>query len=222
MKKLWKVLVLAMVFTMSLSSVAFAEKGKGSGDGGAGGLEVNTVNFEDGGSIALGENLELTASNNICNIGVKDENLTCITVTDADGGEVGHEVVLYDDQLEKERKTDITIKLIDAVEGTTYKVAFSPKFTAKNGVALGKEKIFTVTTGAEVVAEEAVEESEGAVEEPVKDETATEDEETRIGGADTTTNIEVTSDNTMMIIIGVIAVVVVIGVIVIMKKKKKS
>ena len=218
MKKLGKVLVLAMVIAMLLPNVAMAGNGNGGGKGGKGGnseLDVTPVNFEDGGSFPLGESIELAASNNICNITVKDKNLECITVTDVDGGEVGHEVVLYDDQLEKERKTDITINISDAVEGATYKITFAPEFMAKNGKAIGTEKVFTVTTSADAVAKKPA--TEEVVKEPATEEVVESSTETITDEATTDTPIVTT-----MAVIGGVAVIVIIGAVIVIKKKKKA
>ncbi|MFI3177908.1 MAG: hypothetical protein R3Y67_10550 [Eubacteriales bacterium] len=144
MRRLRAALVATMMMAMAVSSVATAGDGEGGGDSA---LSVEVVNFEDEGNIAVGESLEFEASNNICNSSVKDNNYTCISVTDADGGAVDYEVVLYDDQLEAERKADITVNITGAVEGTTYKVIFSEDLTSKNGNSLGSEQVFTVTVG---------------------------------------------------------------------------
>ncbi len=144
MRRLRGILVATMMTAMVISSVVMA--GDGEGDGNSA-LSVEVVSFEDGGNIAVGESLEFEASNNICNSSVKDNNYACITVTDVDGGAIDYEVVLYDDQLEAERKADITVNITGAVEGTTYKVIFSGDLTSKNGNSLGSEQVFTVTVG---------------------------------------------------------------------------
>lgn len=146
MKKMRNAMMLAMALSLS-ATVGYAAGGEGGGS--EIGLAVETVNFADGGHIAVGQPLELLANKNVCNLDVKDNNYTCFAVLDANGNPLDIEIILYDDQLENDRKGDITIHLNNAIENETYQLNISENLMAKNGTSMGYDQVFTFTVGDE-------------------------------------------------------------------------
>lgn len=98
-------------------------------------------------NIGSTEVIKLTFSNNVVNLAVKDNNMTCFTMSDEDGSFTEFEVLMGDDQENKEIKRIIEIKPTTAWEtGTTYTIHISDKLSAKNEMLLGEETDLTFTT----------------------------------------------------------------------------
>lgn len=94
------------------------------------------------------EVIKLTFTNNVVNLKVKDNNMTCFTMTDEDGEFVEFEVLMGDDQEDKEIKRIIEIKPNTAwITGTTYTIHVSDSLEAKNGMPLAEAIDIEFTTG---------------------------------------------------------------------------
>lgn len=145
MKKL--VVLLMMVMVLGMSSMAVV-----AGDGNGGGdakLEITDASTVVDGqtSVAVDEEIKLVFSNNVVNMKVKDNNMACFTMTDGSGTDIAIEVVMGDDQIDKDIKNDVIIKPSSALKaGESYTITVNEAMVAKNGSALGKEKTITFET----------------------------------------------------------------------------
>lgn len=132
-------LILATVLVMALfTTTAYAGDNPVS-------LDVSSI--EDGQTdVPVDTSIELTFTNNVVNMSVRDNNMACFTLL-RDGTEVDIDVVMADDQIHPELKRIITIVPKSALqEGKTYQLVISGNLTAKNGNSIGSDTIIAFTT----------------------------------------------------------------------------
>lgn len=101
------------------------------------------------------EEIELMFSKNVVNMSVAENNMTCIDFVDADNNPVAFELIMADDQVDREKRDYLFIRPEAALsEGTTYIVKISKELTSKSGTSLEEalEVSFT-TVGGEVIIE---------------------------------------------------------------------
>lgn len=111
-------------------------------------LTLDTVEPADGDkNVPVDCQIKLTFSKNVVNMKVKDNNIKCFKLVDSEGNNVDVEVIMADDQMEREKRKDIILKPASSLkEDSQYTVIISPDLTAKNGVALGEEVKINFTT----------------------------------------------------------------------------
>jgi len=91
--------------------------------------------------------LELEFSNNVINLSVQENNRAALSLKVDNGELVGIEVVFPDDQLEPEKKRQISIRPLNPLKGgTTYSLQVDGTFRAKNGSNLGDPLTLSFTT----------------------------------------------------------------------------
>lgn len=154
-----KKLIFLMVFTI-LSVNCIQVLAADNGDGKAVGLTLVESNPGNGAvDVSLDTQIKLIFNKNVVNLTVKDNNSKCFKLLEANN-EVPIEVIFPDDQMEPDRKREITLKPLELLkENTTYKVEVSEKLQAKNGTSLGTTISFTFDT---VVLEPPVQKLEAA------------------------------------------------------------
>ncbi|MGB7446599.1 MAG: Ig-like domain-containing protein [Dethiobacteria bacterium] len=129
--------------------VPFAAGAWAAGDGSGAGkpLEIVSSSISDGETdVPLDREIKFVFSKNIANITVAENNRQCFTMTDSSGNTVPIEVIIFDDQLEREKRNDIVVKPESLREGEQYTIAISPNLQAKSGDKLEKEVKYTFST----------------------------------------------------------------------------
>ena len=120
-------------------------------------VPVNAKNQLDLDQVVVGENLEhvnpdetiyLHFTNNVVNLSVRDNNMSCFSVTDEDGQSVDIEVYMGDDQVDRDIKRIVEIRPINFwAKGTVHTLHISSAVQAKNETTLVEpiEVVFKVT-----------------------------------------------------------------------------
>ncbi len=101
------------------------------------------------------EEIELMFSKNVVNMAVAENNKTCVAFTDGDGNAIPFELVMADDQVDREKRDYLYIRPVEALsEGTAYIVKISEELTSKSGTSLEEALEVSFTTiGGEIVIE---------------------------------------------------------------------
>lgn len=144
MKKILVMLVVAMM----MSAVAV---NAGDGDGsGKSKLKLESSVPESGTSgVALDEAIKLKFSNNVVNMKVSDNNMTCFTLLDSKGNEVAIEVLMGDDQVNQDIKNDVVIKPVNVLaKNESYQLIVSGQMMAKNGTLMEDDSVIEFDTNA--------------------------------------------------------------------------
>ncbi len=93
------------------------------------------------------DEIELMFSKNVVNMKVSENNKTCIDFVDEDGNTIPFELIMADDQVDREKRDYLTIRPEGALsEGTTYVVKISKELTSKSGTALEDDLEISFTT----------------------------------------------------------------------------
>ena len=136
MKKI-TVLVLSLLMILSITSFAGDKQ-----------LSLDTSSIEDGArEVSLTPEFNLVFTNNVINSSVRDNNMSAISMIDADGNNVDIEVLMADDQINPEEKRNVSVKVKGQLkEGSEYKLLFSSSFMGKNGSNLAEDLTIGFTT----------------------------------------------------------------------------
>ena len=139
-KKSSYMLAMSVLCFVLLCVPTFAGNGTGGGGGNAP-LTLESSMPESGATdVSTEGKIELIFSNNVVNMKVSENNMTCFKLVDSAGNEVAIDVVMGDDQVDPTIKNNITIQSKEALaENETYKLIISPELTAKNSNKLGTE-----------------------------------------------------------------------------------
>lgn len=152
------VVLLAVVFCLAIMAApALSGQGDGSGGGQGNPLILVSSNPADGQKdVELPVLINLSFSKNVINMTVSDNNRKCFSLYSADGLLVPVEVIMADDQIEPEKKRDISVKpLHDLKPGTSYKLKISQELRSKSGVCLEKPVSITFVTKGRPSSEES-------------------------------------------------------------------
>jgi len=155
--------VAAIVVTLVLSPLAgnWAQAGDGAGDGSGGGqnnpLVIESSTPANGAAgVASLEDIKIVFSKNVVYMTVRDKNLQCFTLW-AGSQRIPTEVIMADDQIEREKRNDVLIKPKQPLQaGTTYRVEIAPELQSKSGVTLGQKAVITFTMAGGAKVPEAV------------------------------------------------------------------
>ncbi|MDD3652600.1 MAG: Ig-like domain-containing protein [Desulfotomaculaceae bacterium] len=147
-----KFLAMSLVLMLSLLTALPALAGDGDGTGGGKGDSLRLVSSTPASgqqNVSLPVEIHLTFNKNVVNMTVSDINQKCFSLYTAAGSAVPIEVVLADDQVEPEKKRDISLKPLRSLQpGTEYVVRIAPELKSKSGVTLGSEVSIAFTTAA--------------------------------------------------------------------------
>ncbi len=92
----------------------------------------------------------LNFSKNIAHMTVRDGNIKCFSLVDAEGKPVQADIVIADNQIEPEKRRDVHLRpLHDLEPGVTYTVIVAPSFQSKSEVKLGEELKISFTTAGD-------------------------------------------------------------------------
>ncbi len=136
--KIVNILLLILVFSIFSISFVFGDNGSGGGKSTALDLVESTP---ANGETLVGIDMEilLLFNKNVVNMTVKDNNMNCIKFLNEDGTEVAADLIFPDDQINPDKKREISIKPRESLEnGKKYIVKILPEFMAKNGTNIGK------------------------------------------------------------------------------------
>jgi hypothetical protein len=124
--------------------------GSSFADGGGGNkpFSLSTSNPTDGQKrVSIDRDINLTFSKNVVNILVKENNGKCFKLMDEDGHAVPIEVIMADDQIEREKRNDIILSTKEALGyGKKYTVVVSKDLMSKSGVTLESDIEISFTT----------------------------------------------------------------------------
>lgn len=108
---------------------------------------VSSVPANDENNVKVSTDIKLTFSKNVVNMKVKEKNEKCFELKSSEGVSIPFDVIMADDQMEREKRNDIILKPKEELkEGTAYTVIVLPKLQSKSGVELGEEFKITFTT----------------------------------------------------------------------------
>ncbi len=151
--------VLTISCLLLLALPAMAADGDGTGGGKGEPLSLVSSNPYDGQQdVALPLLITMTYSKNVVNMMVSENNLKCFSLYAADGSMVPIDVIMADDQIEPEKKNDVSLKpLQDLKHNTAYTVKVSSALKSKSGVTLaGDLTVNFITAKDSTVTEPAV------------------------------------------------------------------
>ncbi len=133
-----------LFFFISVIS-SFAADGSGGGKGSP--LTLESASVSDGEThVETNRQIRLVFSKNISNIAVKEKNLGCFSMTDSAGQMVPLETVLFDDQLEREKRNEVVLKPAGLKNGEQYVLKVSRELTAKNGDSPEQDLVIRFST----------------------------------------------------------------------------
>lgn len=96
--------------------------------------------------VAPDREIKLVFSKNISNITVKENNLNCFSMTDSSGQPLPISVILFDDQLEREKRNDVVIQPEALRDPEKYSITVSTALTSKNGASLSEPIVVEFST----------------------------------------------------------------------------
>ena len=149
-KRILSILLILILIT-SLALSVFAEGGNGDGSGGGKNVPLGLAesSIPDGSTnIPTNVTITLTFNKNVVNFTVKDNNMTCFSLSDSRGNNVPVSVLMGDDQVDPDIKRIVNIKPSSLSEGETYALTISGRLTAKSGAVLGNDIILHFSTVA--------------------------------------------------------------------------
>ena len=131
-----------------MNSPTYAADGDGTGGGKGEPLGLVSSDPYDGQKDVPADALiTMTFTKNVVNMTVSENNLKCFSLYTADGSMVPIDVIMADDQIEPEKKNDVSLKpLQDLKYNTAYTVKVSSALKSKSGVTLAGDLTFAFTT----------------------------------------------------------------------------
>ncbi|MGI6434175.1 MAG: Ig-like domain-containing protein [Syntrophomonadaceae bacterium] len=142
-------ILLAVLVLLCIPGAVFAAGGTGDGSGG-GKLQplaiTNALPADGATGVGLSDQIKLTFSKNVVYMTVRENNRGCFSLWNGDT-RVPIEVIMADDQIEREKRNDVIIKPLAKLQpGTTYRVEVEPGLESKSGVTLGQKATLSFTT----------------------------------------------------------------------------
>lgn len=136
------VVLLSLLLCISTMITVFADGGSNKP------FSLKTSNPEDGQKkVPIQSDINLTFSKNVVNILVKENNEKCFKLLDQEGQVVPIEIVMADDQIEREKRNDIILVPKEALDhGKSYTIVISKDLMSKSGVTLEDEVTISFTT----------------------------------------------------------------------------
>ena len=100
-------------------------------------------------NVPVPSEIKLTFNKNVVNMSVKENNLTCFSLSNAAGNALPVTVVLADDQVEPEKKNDVRLVPKSALGlGEKYTVTVAAALKSKSGDTLGSAVVISFTTSS--------------------------------------------------------------------------
>lgn len=222
MKRIFVLMIAALMFVMPLN--IFAEGGNGDGTGGGKdeALKVESASIEDGAAVEAGSLITLVFSKNVVNASVCETNKPLFSVQDENGNTIEAEIVMADDQVEPDKKNDVVIQLPSEMAEGSYTVVAKSGITSKSGEVMKNDYTLTFTVGSKV--------SEETTESDTSSEEVTESAQTESSSEAISSESEIASSSESqtntengsfpIVPVAVVVVVVIVGIVVFTKKKQ--
>lgn len=117
-------------------------------------LALSASSLADGASnVAVDTSIRLDFTKNVVNLLVKDNNMTCFSVTDSKGNQVPIVVSMGDDQVDRDVRNTIYVSPAQTwPAGETLTLTISGNLMAKNGNSMGTARTLRFTTAGEAAA----------------------------------------------------------------------
>jgi len=152
----WKKWLLALILIPALLLGTPALAGDGDGSGGGHDQPLLLLSSQPAGGareIAPPDNIQLHFNKNVIYLGIREKNQRCFALFEGNNP-VAISVVMADDQLEFEKRRDITVQPQAPLQaGKTYTLRISGDLEAKSGATLGKDVTIQFTTAADTRGE---------------------------------------------------------------------
>lgn len=141
------VVLLSLLLCICTMSTMFAHGGGGSNNP----FSLKTSNPKDGQKkVSIDSDIILNFSKNVVNIIIKDNNEKCFKMLDEDGQAIPIEIIMADDQIDREKRNDIILAPKEPLgHGKTYTVIVAKDLMSKSGVTLENEVTISFTTISE-------------------------------------------------------------------------
>lgn len=140
-------LTVALISACMLGGLISAQAEKDSGGGKSTPLSMVSSSITNGETdVAPDREIKLVFSKNISNITVKENNLNCFSMTDSSGQPLPISVILFDDQLEREKRNDVVIQPEALRDPEKYSITVSTALTSKNGASLSEPIVVEFST----------------------------------------------------------------------------
>lgn len=245
MKKILAVLF-ACVLAIAMPAAAFAEGGNGSGGGGGNGsgggngggsaepLTVVSTSIEENASLDAIDSITLVFSKNVCDASVRDANQSLVAVADAQGNPVPFAVVLADDQVEPDKRNDMTVEFAQPLEAGAYTLTAQAGITSKSGDTLAQDYVLNFTVNEPESNEPAASASSASSASASASSSATASTSASASAAASASSKAASSStasggasgqqggpNTLLIVGGIVVAVVVIAGVVLFARKRK-
>lgn len=151
---LLKVLTACCLLLLALPALAADGDGTGGGKGEPLGL-VSSSPYNGQKDVPTNVLITMTFTKNVVNMTVIDNNLKCFSLYAADGTMIPIDVIVADDQIEPEKKNDVSLKpLQDLKHDTAYTVKVSSALKSKSGVTLASDLTVTFITVKDITIAE--------------------------------------------------------------------
>lgn len=139
------IVVLMVLGALSAATLSFAEGGNNP-------LTIESSTPSDGDlDVSKDAEIVIVFSKNIVNMAVKENNAKCFTMNDNEGNDTPLDIVMADDQIDREKRHDVQIIPANGLkEGKQYTINISKDMSAKNGNILGEDKTITFSTAGYV------------------------------------------------------------------------
>ncbi|HNX28645.1 MAG TPA: Ig-like domain-containing protein [Syntrophomonadaceae bacterium] len=148
--------LLMLIASFLTADLATAGDGDGDGSGGGKNNPLAIVSSMPANGSAGVENLEyikLTFSKNVVYMTVRESNKQCFSLWKGTE-KIPAEIIMADDQIEREKRNDVLIKPLQALQaGTTYQVEVAPQLESKSGVTLGEKAVISFTMAGKSATE---------------------------------------------------------------------
>jgi hypothetical protein len=146
-------LIILCITVFCYSALALGEASTGDGSGGGKGNAVailKTCPIQNADNVPIDSTIIFGFNKNVVHFSVNENNRTCFSMTDSTGNAVSFTVVMADDQVEPEKRRDISIKPTSSLKaGTSYSVLVSKDILSKSGDTMSDSYTLTFTTAAD-------------------------------------------------------------------------
>lgn len=139
--------VISCILLVMVLGATTINAGDGQGDGKSQ-LQLEASVPESGAKeVAVDTTIDMKFSNNVINMKVSDNNLTCFKLLDADDNALAIEVIIGDDQIDPTVKNDVSVKPLELLEeNQSYRLVVSGEMMAKNGTQMGEDRVIEFDT----------------------------------------------------------------------------
>lgn len=137
-------LVLLMVLITSIG--VFADGNGGGGSNNPFSLDTSMPAHQEK-NVPVDSEIKLVFTKNVVNILVQENNMTCFKLQDENGQDVPVDIIMADDQIERDKKRDIILEPKSLLnEGAEYTIVIDSSLQSKSGQALEEDVILTFNT----------------------------------------------------------------------------